>query len=81
MQTPCILLCQIHDESGYCFGCGRTRAEIGGWAMFSDAERDAIMAVLAGRLATLPRRQRRVTRRSASRQPAPRIVSLPVRGD
>lgn len=63
MQSPCILICQIDDKTGYCFGCGRTRGEITGWVDYSDAERSAIMAVLPSRLEGVERRPRRITRR------------------
>ena len=64
MESPCILVCSIDDKTGYCFGCGRTRAEIGGWTEYSRDERRAIMAELPARLATVERRPRRETRRS-----------------
>ncbi|ACM26857.1 DUF1289 domain-containing protein [Agrobacterium sp. SHOUNA12C] len=63
MLTPCILVCSIDLNTGYCFGCGRTREEIGGWMTYSDAERFDIMQVLPDRLATVERRPRRETRR------------------
>jgi len=50
--------------TGLCFGCGRTRDEIAGWTLYSDAQRDAIMAVLPARIATIERKPRRETRRS-----------------
>ncbi|THV24921.1 DUF1289 domain-containing protein [Peteryoungia ipomoeae] len=64
METPCILICSIDDKTGYCFGCGRTRAEIGGWMTYSDEERRLIMSALPARLDTVERRPRRETRRS-----------------
>ncbi|MGV1833661.1 DUF1289 domain-containing protein [Rhizobium rhizogenes] len=63
MLTPCILVCSIDLNTGYCFGCGRTREEIGGWMTYSDAERFDIMQALPDRLATVERRPRRETRR------------------
>ncbi|HEY0124326.1 MAG TPA: DUF1289 domain-containing protein [Rhizobium sp.] len=63
MLTPCILVCSIDLNTGYCFGCGRTREEIGGWMTYSDAERLDIMQVLPERLATVERKPRRETRR------------------
>lgn len=64
MKSPCILVCSIDMETGFCFGCGRTREEIAGWTTYSDDERDNIMSRLAGRLATVKRRPRRETRRA-----------------
>jgi len=50
MQTPCVLLCSIDADSGFCLGCGRTLTEIGGWTQYDDAERRNIMARLPARL-------------------------------
>lgn len=64
MESPCILVCQIDDKTGYCFGCGRTREEIAGWIGYSDVERRSIIENLAPRLAMVERRPRRETRRT-----------------
>ena len=64
MESPCILVCSIDDKTGYCFGCGRTREEIGAWMAYSSAERREIMAVLPKRLEGVARRPRRETRRA-----------------
>ncbi|MEI2296966.1 DUF1289 domain-containing protein [Ensifer sp. MJa1] len=64
MESPCILVCSIDDKTGFCFGCGRTRDEIGRWTLYSDAERRAIMITLPARLETVERKPRRETRRS-----------------
>jgi predicted Fe-S protein YdhL (DUF1289 family) len=64
MESPCILVCSIDDKTGYCFGCGRTREEIGAWTTYTSAERRLIMDGLAARLETVERRPRRETRRS-----------------
>ena len=50
-------------NTGYCFGCGRTREEISAWMNYSDDERREIMQVLPERLATVERKPRRETRR------------------
>ncbi|MET0747789.1 MAG: DUF1289 domain-containing protein [Rhizobium sp.] len=50
MQTPCVLLCRIDADSGFCLGCGRSLTEIGGWTEYDDAERQAVMAQLPARL-------------------------------
>jgi predicted Fe-S protein YdhL (DUF1289 family) len=49
IATPCVNVCIVDGESGLCLGCQRTLAEVAGWTRFSDAERAAIMAGLAGR--------------------------------
>lgn len=64
METPCILVCSIDDKTGYCFGCGRTRDEVGAWSLYTDAERRAIMLTLPARLETMERKPRRETRRT-----------------
>ena len=63
MESPCILVCSIDMTTGYCFGCGRTRDEIGGWMSYSDQQRRAIMETLPARLETVERKPRRETRR------------------
>ncbi|MDX3925341.1 MAG: DUF1289 domain-containing protein [Shinella sp.] len=64
MESPCILVCSIDIKTGYCFGCGRTREEIGAWTLYTPQERHAIMAELPARLDTVERRPRRETRRT-----------------
>lgn len=50
-ETPCIAVCQIDPRTNLCFGCGRTLSEIAGWSGMDGAERRAIMAQLAARMA------------------------------
>ncbi|MEJ0012384.1 MAG: DUF1289 domain-containing protein [Bauldia sp.] len=50
MISPCVRLCTLDPDSGFCVGCGRTLAEIGRWMRYSDDERCAIMALLPARL-------------------------------
>jgi uncharacterized protein len=64
IESPCILVCSIDRTTGYCFGCGRTQPEIGGWIAMAPAERRAVMAELPARLETVERRPRRETRRT-----------------
>ncbi|WP_426228079.1 DUF1289 domain-containing protein [Pararhizobium sp. DWP3-4] len=64
METPCILVCSIDMKTGYCFGCGRTRDEIGAWTLYTAQERRDIMDSLPARLETLERKPRRETRRT-----------------
>ncbi|MFN7125398.1 MAG: DUF1289 domain-containing protein, partial [Allorhizobium sp.] len=49
MESPCILVCSIDDKTGYCFGCGRTRDEIGLWTSYTGLERRTIMSELPAR--------------------------------
>jgi predicted Fe-S protein YdhL (DUF1289 family) len=53
LETPCVNVCLLDDETGLCVGCGRTIQEIAGWAALSDAERRAIMATLPARMRRL----------------------------
>jgi len=64
IESPCILVCSIDMKTGYCFGCGRTRDEIGAWLSMTPETRRAVMAELPARLETVERRPRRETRRS-----------------
>ncbi len=64
IESPCILVCAIDMKTGYCFGCGRTREEIGAWTIMSPDNRRSIMNDLAARLETVERRPRRETRRT-----------------
>ena len=63
MESPCVLICQIDDKTGLCFGCGRTGSEIMGWVSMTNAGRRAIMEGLPARMETIDRRPRRITRR------------------
>jgi len=55
METPCVDVCEIDRTTGLCRGCGRTVAEIAGWASMTGAERRRIMDELAARRAALPK--------------------------
>jgi predicted Fe-S protein YdhL (DUF1289 family) len=59
ISSPCINLCVIEPDSGYCMGCGRTRDEIAGWISLSPSQREGIMSVLDDRLINLTRNKRR----------------------
>lgn len=49
IKSPCVSICVMDPATGWCEGCFRTLAEIGAWARFSDAERDAAMRLLPAR--------------------------------
>jgi predicted Fe-S protein YdhL (DUF1289 family) len=53
IASPCRKVCIVDPESSLCLGCLRTLPEIGGWARFSDEERDRLMAELPGRKARI----------------------------
>jgi predicted Fe-S protein YdhL (DUF1289 family) len=50
-ETPCIAVCIIDPKTSLCFGCGRTLPEIARWPRMESAERQAVMAQLAPRMA------------------------------
>jgi len=64
IESPCILVCSIDHKTGYCFGCGRTSAEIAAWISMTPGERRDIMKELPARLETVERKPRRETRRT-----------------
>ena len=59
IETPCVQLCVVDPDSGFCIGCGRTTAEIGGWTAMTVAERREVMAKLDQRMDSLTRTKRR----------------------
>lgn len=59
IETPCVKICVVDPETGFCIGCGRTRPEIGGWLGMSVEQRRSVMADLPERVATLTRRKSR----------------------
>jgi predicted Fe-S protein YdhL (DUF1289 family) len=49
MNTPCVKVCVMDLDRGYCKGCYRTLDEIGRWSRMTDAERDQILSLLEER--------------------------------
>lgn len=49
VESPCVKLCIIHEESGFCMGCYRTRHEIAGWSRMGADERRERMLILPER--------------------------------
>jgi uncharacterized protein len=56
-ESPCVKICRIDAQTGFCIGCARTMAEIAGWSAASEEERKRILAALPARRARLPRPQ------------------------
>jgi predicted Fe-S protein YdhL (DUF1289 family) len=46
--SPCLLTCTLDDDK-QCLGCGRTLAQISGWALMSIAEQWAVIDDVAAR--------------------------------
>jgi uncharacterized protein len=59
IETPCIKICVVEPESGFCIGCGRTRMEIADWIEMAAVERRYVMDQLQERIATLTSRKSR----------------------
>ncbi|MFO1034402.1 MAG: DUF1289 domain-containing protein [Hyphomicrobiales bacterium] len=59
IESPCVKICVVDPETGFCIGCGRTRGEIASWIGLSPEERRAVMAGLPERVATLTLRKSR----------------------
>lgn len=53
IKSPCILVCQLDFDSGYCLGCGRTGDEIGNWVRMTPSGRNTVMAALPARLESI----------------------------
>jgi len=49
VQTPCIDICKIDNDSRLCLGCWRSIDEIARWSQMSDVERAQVMNALPGR--------------------------------
>ncbi len=49
IESPCIKVCAIDATTGWCLGCGRSMAEIGGWSSLPSDRRRAIMNQLEAR--------------------------------
>jgi len=49
VASPCIEVCRMSAQSGYCEGCWRTIDEIAAWSGYTDAEKRAVLARLPGR--------------------------------
>jgi len=53
LASPCIGICAVSARAGFCIGCGRKLAEIGGWRGLSDAEKQDVLDALPARLAAM----------------------------
>ena len=48
-ESPCIGICRIDNDTGFCQGCFRTMEEIASWRGFSEQERTQVCACLEDR--------------------------------
>jgi len=49
LRSPCINICRIQPDTGWCEGCKRTVEEIMAWPVASDAEKRSILKRLPDR--------------------------------
>jgi uncharacterized protein len=59
IETPCVKICVLEPETGFCIGCGRTRDEIGAWLGMTPVARRDVMDALPERVATMTQRKSR----------------------
>lgn len=56
MDSPCIKVCKIDKQSGYCIGCFRTIDEIRLWQSISQYQRQTIQYMFHNRQSELTNR-------------------------
>lgn len=59
IETPCIKICVLEPETGFCIGCGRTRDEISNWLVLNASQRRHIMQTLPERVAGMTKQKTR----------------------
>ena len=42
VKSPCISVCKM-DSQGVCFGCRRTREEVGKWSKYTNEEKKEVI--------------------------------------
>ncbi|PHR59960.1 MAG: DUF1289 domain-containing protein [Robiginitomaculum sp.] len=52
-DSPCLFVCSMDEQSGFCFGCARTIDEIAAWALLSRAQRDSVYTQIPIRIPDL----------------------------
>lgn len=58
IASPCVKVCLIHEDSGLCMGCYRTRKEIAGWNKLSSDDRNTLIKQLDTRANQVKGRRR-----------------------
>ena len=68
-MSPCVGVCKSDEATGWCFGCGRTDAEIEDWQSYDKETQARLEAELPDRVKELIERRRaaRGTRRRSRR--------------
>ncbi len=49
VASPCVNICRMNAQTGYCEGCFRTIDEIACWSGYTDEDKLAVIAKLAAR--------------------------------
>jgi predicted Fe-S protein YdhL (DUF1289 family) len=57
-HSPCVGVCKIDDDTGFCLGCARTRTEVAAWPCLADPAKDEVWNKLPERLVLLAIRVR-----------------------
>jgi len=57
-HSPCVGVCKIDDDTGFCLGCARTLSEVAAWPSLADLAKDEVWIKLPERLALLAIRVR-----------------------
>ena len=53
IQSPCISVCRMGDNSGLCMGCFRTGEEIAGWSSAGDDGKRGVWKLIEQRMGGL----------------------------
>lgn len=53
IKSPCIKVCAVDGQTGFCLGCGRTLPEIGAWVKMGAEGRENVLTRLPERIAHL----------------------------
>lgn len=48
--SPCINICRMHPQTGWCEGCGRSLDDITWWSRMDEAAKGRVWALLPKRL-------------------------------
>ena len=48
VKSPCIKICKM-DANGVCYGCRRTKKEIGDWGLYTNEQKQAVIDQLGSR--------------------------------
>ena len=50
VPSPCVAVCQMQADTGWCWGCRRTLNEIAEWSLLDNSARRGVWALVALRL-------------------------------